>query len=849
MVRMRCKYFSIDCCPTSSLAILGVSQKLRGAIKTTKQLGITLLIFKIHLIELDSRMDVFRQQGQLDYVAMSNSILSGSLAMSQRLAAAGISQITHQAGLAMCTRFRLGQMGQIRISGALRNLRQYFGFDRVLWFGFGHKSFLALLTEHQAGVNCAALCASLAETYGVDQSALYLQALWRVQGLSETLEPSRSQFRALVNGCSGLLLDTPFPDVMRRMAGPCVDDNYIPVTRVNPRSNDWAKAVDAIFQISKGSLNAVRVYGGRDIAFLGAIAHWLFDLRVWIELPDGTITFSSCRSPEQANVYLHYADVEKQSNALLKISSTTFVLRCIEDLIVDDSYSQMTFRIQWNSCLSELFYGQVDYILKNVVLIGKALGSIARIYEALRKCEADVGGLSRTHFINHQPAGHGRGFIDTICNLFPEIGNSMFRNTALETLKTDVPTCVNEIYDSIREMIEDCDCLRCDPGGDGSNQDHSCIVAVLLFIRATANDMSHTDIKAIIKPSRIGLEQIYSHCYNLCNLSALKECSAILEIATGLPHAEMAGRAGHIYSKDFLLDGLLRGVATIFFGSAHPKEFDYDSHATGQPQCTAVVKDGVCIWINALQNLSADPASIASIHIAPGQIVYKDWNYTSIWDMSHVCEELRSGLSPAHFEEVPTTTLHFEPDQTLYALRILAQERSEVGTIRLVYGLSENPFERTLQPGIITEQILMATARVPCPHRSTCSDELALPCWQRRSGWNFNYTTNGPLPPHLHPEVSHSVGFIWNASSPVSKLLAVEGCRSLAWYNHDTLYRHELYFNSSAILMRSDQCMSCMTRYMKNFADESSWEHLLYYRGKEPRPIEQKDLLCSFHVI
>ena len=673
-------------------------------------------------------MDVFQQQGQLDYVAMSNSIISNTVVIAQRLAAAGISQITHEAGLALFTRFRLSQMSQMRVSEALDNLRQYFGFGRVLWFGFGHKSFLALLTEHQAGFNCAALCASLAEAYGVDRSAQLLQALWRVQGLSESLEPSRTQFRALVNGCSGLLLATPFPDVVRRMAGPCVDDDDTSVTVVEARFEDWAKAVDAIFRVSKGNLKSIRVYGGRDLAFLDAIAHWLFDLRVWVELPDGTITFSSCRSPEQANVCLHYADMEK-SDALLKISSTTFVLRAIEDLIKDDPYNPISFRIQWKSCLSELFYEEVDNILDNVALIGGVLGGIARIYEALRKCEVDFGGLSRTHFMNFQPAGYGRGFIDNVCNLFPEIGtSSVFRTTALKVLHKDVPTCREKICNSIRDMAASCCCSNCSLGSDTVTRYHSCHVVVLFFICTIANIMAHTDIKQPISPSRSGLERIYSDRLRDWGPRTSRQCSRLLELASGLPHVELAGQGGKTHSKDFLLDSVLQGVARVFVGPAHHKEFGSGPRTCDESQCTAVVKNGLCLWIDALRNLSADPASMATIHIAPGQIVYKDWNYTSIWDPSHASEELLSSLTPAYFGEAPTTTLQEEPNQPHNALCILAQERAESGTIRLVYELNEKTFERTLQPGIITEEILMATARVPCSQGATCSDETALPC-------------------------------------------------------------------------------------------------------------------------
>ena len=177
---------------------------------------------------------------------MSNTVYSTSWAVAQRLAMSEISLMTHQAGLAMCTRFRLGRMGHIRVSDAVKNLRSYYGFERVLWFGFGHKSFLALLTECEAGFNCAALCASLAEAYGTDRSAQLLQALWRVQGLSNALEPSRSQLYALVSGCSEVLLATPFLDVLRRIAGPR-EYSVISTSTVDARSDDWARAVDGMF--------------------------------------------------------------------------------------------------------------------------------------------------------------------------------------------------------------------------------------------------------------------------------------------------------------------------------------------------------------------------------------------------------------------------------------------------------------------------------------------------------------------------------------------------------------------------------------------------------------------------
>ena len=785
-------------------------------------------------------MDVFQQQGQLDYVAMSNSIVSSTVLMAQRLAAAGISQITHQAGLAMSTRFRLGQMGQMRVSEALKNLRQYYGFDRVLWFGFGHKSFLALLTEHQAGVNCAALCASLAEAYGVDRSAQLLQALWRVQGFSELLEPSRHQFRALVQGCSGLFLATPFPDVLRRMAGPFAEDNYSPKLTVGSRSEDWAKAVDAIFQVSKGDLKAIRIYGGHDLSFLGAIAHWLFDLRVWVELPDGSVTFANCRSPEQTNVYIHYADVN-DSTDLIKISSTTLVLKSIEDLIWDDPGSPITYRIPWDSCLHELFNDEKVNILNSAALIGGAVGGLARIYKALKNCEVDVGGLSRTHFINFRSAGYGLGLVDNVCHLFPEIGTSkVFRTMALETLHTDVPSSIQRICGSIGDLTASCCCSNCG-SGNGTVTDHrSCHVAFLFFISTVANVMGHTDVKSSINPSRNGLKRIYTDCCRKWTPGFSRQPSKLLEFVTGLPHGECF-QDSPVYSIDFLLDSLLQQVANIFIGPARHKELGPRYHFREKTQCTAIAKNGVCIWIDALRNLSADAASMATVHIAPGRIVYKDWNYNSIWDLSHASVELLSSLAPADFGEVPTTMLREEPNQPHNALDILVQERAETGTIKLVYGLDEKKFERTLQPGIMTEEILMATARVACPRGATCHDEMTLPCWQRESGWDCVKLLENESSLIASGETC-SVGLRWHASSSLSKLLAIEGCRTMAWSN-------SAHFDTSVILVHSDQCMACMTRYISTFRDEASWEHLLYYANKQRFTVEKDDFRCSIHII
>lgn len=134
-------------------------------------------------------------------VAMGNSVFSMSYSILQRFADAGIQPLTHHAGLAISTQFRLSEKGNQPVRDALDNLRVSYGFESVLWFGFGHKSFLRLLTERELGVSCAALCACLGETYGTPKAAELLQALWDVNDFPKDLQPSRSQFGTLVSSC------------------------------------------------------------------------------------------------------------------------------------------------------------------------------------------------------------------------------------------------------------------------------------------------------------------------------------------------------------------------------------------------------------------------------------------------------------------------------------------------------------------------------------------------------------------------------------------------------------------------------------------------------------------------
>ena len=309
--------------------------------------------------------------------------------------------------------------------------------------------------------------------------------------------------------------------------------------------------------------------------------------------------------------------------------------------------------------------------------------------------------------------------------------------------------------------------------------------------------------------------------------------SWLLEYATGLPHVKVTCHKRTNLSNNFLLPQIFHGAATLYSGQKHddnpfqPQDkFNVQTvRSRKERQCTAVVtNDGICLWIDALESPTTEPASVATTHVALGQIVFKDRNCVSVWDSLHISEQVSGNLTPVHFLQAPITSLKGIPDQPHFAPRIVASERAESGVMNLVYELNSKTMRAFIQPGLLTERTLMATARVPCPRAATCSDTLVVPCWQRRSGWRVSPHQRFVTPPC--PSAGPVGGIIWNTSSPQSKLLAIEGCKGPVWRTSTSL--KPIPF--STIVMRPNQCMACMTRFLMTFEDEALWEQYLYYK-------------------
>ena len=92
---------------------------------------------------------------------------------------------------------------------------------------------------------------------------------------------------------------------MKSFAGRHISSDY---TQTTSASMDFANALSAIFQVSKGTCRDVDNIGGIHVAFLGALAYWLLDLSIRIEDEDSSIMFQSVPQRELAQTKMKYED-------------------------------------------------------------------------------------------------------------------------------------------------------------------------------------------------------------------------------------------------------------------------------------------------------------------------------------------------------------------------------------------------------------------------------------------------------------------------------------------------------------------------------------------------------------
>ena len=167
----------------------------------------------------------------------------------------------------------------IRIRDALSSLKYFSSYGKLVWCGFGIKPIIKDLAETEPGVACVALCACMSISYESFYVAEVLREFCKFQEAPPDIIPSIHQWKVLVHICAGAVSNSKFPNLLAGLRRLVPRPAGVLFYQPTPTEN-LAKAIKTLVDVSNGTLANVTIAGGLDCMWLGAISEWLLGLDV-----------------------------------------------------------------------------------------------------------------------------------------------------------------------------------------------------------------------------------------------------------------------------------------------------------------------------------------------------------------------------------------------------------------------------------------------------------------------------------------------------------------------------------------------------------------------------------------
>lgn len=695
----------------------------------------------------------FVQQGQVDWVAFASTTVKASVSVMQRFSAAGVQPVTFAGGLALGSRFELGKKGVQNMDVTLKNLSGNFGFDKLLYYGFGYRSFVNILTETRVGVNLVALCACLVDMHSIPFAAEVLAALWKLEAFPEEFEPSMSQYNALATACAGVVAATVFGQIGDMILGDLRKQLRLSSRSGLPRGSisppeDIAKALHGLFQISRGAQEQIEIIGGLSCSFIGAFAKWLLNLTIHVEDDTGTSIYRDILDREAAQVKIQYRSMIQLSTEL-SITSTTCVLSDLDTLFgVNENLDGMPLHVRtaWDGCLKRAFWSSAQRLIEVNRILGGFLGSTARVYAALARGEPDVGNFQRVYFGDFIDGTYGQGFVDSVGSIFPELSRlEDLRSTMMGALNNSFKKSLTNLQTAISSLTSLCECgfcrgqaYRCRTDTQGECEETYCVLVTAMTIASLVRLVASLKIHGTINPTVAGLQQIYGQCDRRIQANGRARRSP-LDLASVLGLEPVVDTFDMLSPRHLMAD-----VQCLFTGC--PSYFEKES---GSCYRTAFSLNGICCYIEALHGLSSNAAVLRRIHVIPGRIQKGDREYSVIEDFGY---QLQLSLPKATLG-VNSITLPDEFREDNVNIKALVREDAIGSGLQFSY---EAAFQGTLTliyPGIFTQRVLRRTGLIKRSKRA-CEEHLVFPCSVIQEGW-------GELPYTLSREEQPIQCLIW----------------------------------------------------------------------------------------
>ena len=741
----------------------------------------------------------FAQQGQVDWVAFGNTIWSVSAAMLQRFAGSGIQPVTYGAGLALASRFRMSNGGRRRMDQTMQSLRGVPGLDKILWFGFGHQSFVKMMGDNQLGLNCVALCSCLTEVHSEETAARVFEGLWELNKFPVNYEPSHTQLLALVKACSGVVSRSGFGKDLDAMTGHGRwrfgrNRAYNSVLKAS-NASDIARALDALFQITRGEVETITLLGQNECAFIAAFALWLFDLAIYVEDDAGEVLFKSCEdlNREGAQVLVTYTK-EEEPTALQQ--STTLILPVGTDVIskyFSNSESRWIWKVPWDGCLVRTFGSTFRDLSGLSHILGSFLGGTARIYAALATGEPNVAEFSRHRFIDFTQLSYGQGYIHSVSSVFgeleriPGLHNAM--KLALDSSFDNACKKVEEAAQSLRNM---CHCRLCSsrPSSDVDDVDSdpshgapsgNCLFTLAMTVRNLVTVLACTVKDEALLAAVHGLQSYYAKNYTVhATWVEHNDHRTLVAIAAGL--ASVTDPDDTMVPKP---KSLIHDIRQLFDGSlGDSEELELDNK-------TATSRSGICCYRECLNGISSKAAAMRMIHVIAGHIERVSAQYDAVTD-GGIDQRTSSILECTKLTTADSSNPKYKLINTgKFEVKALATESSKYRRLQIYYKvLLPSGSVAQIQPARFSDQVLERTGILTCHHSKKCKQQLAFPCSTVQSGWAIQESDE---------KLNYNAGIalcLWGYQEDLARCVALD-LQNSSHPSHQTTF------------LRQNECLPC----------------------------------------
>ena len=716
----------------------------------------------------------FPQQGQLDWVAFLRCTAEASISILARLSGSGVEPLTILVAQELCSTIRLSREGEKRVRDALSSLHYFSAFGDVLWFGFGVRHVTRSLAQTQEGVRCLALCAALAETHSAEMSALVLAKLSDILNVPRRLTPSISQWKTLVNTCSGCLTKSDFGSRVCDFISVQVVDSSPEAS--NPE--DLARALSILAKVSRGEIQSATFLGGAECAWLGGVADWLLGLTVLIENERGYSLFSNLpgngrAEPQITIIFENATEGSGTAGPSVKVLRQGYTLNKVSDLIreqLEPGYTSLCVRVPWESVLERRFgMDTLKLLLEISSSVGIAIGSAAAVFEAVCRAFPDVDQKLLDENMLYIEGSYGTGLLDTAIETFPELSSSI-KSPALKALRSDFKTACMAYESAMACVSSTCTCSN--HGSDNAKNSKPCLVAVVELVIYLSRSIAGFVVDEGLRPTMNGLEILYGDILQRQNEPALERLLGQTQIHPfKTPTVLYSGRA---------CSSLSRSKAESISAIAH---------------------QGVCVYLDSLHGLAGSPESLARVHIVPGCIETDNRRYSEIRDAPWKAPNYM--VKNSYIAKALPSLMPLMADR-LNVVAILTETET---SILFSYEISSSNGTSYVSPGAIAIASSRARGCVPCP-MTDCKPPRNLPPLTVVEGeGSHKLGTALGCVIRLVPDDGPSwcVALMAAAAATADNLRRAE---SSAWDGHDVSY----LTNWGNVILRTKECLGCCLR-------------------------------------